>query len=177
LTSDIEKTNDQTPEQELEDHTSSPAEDHEGTKSELELLKEKYDDLLDRHLRLIAEYDNFRKRSLREKDEIYGNATAAVIAKLLPVQDSFERAREHDCASEDFAKGFEMIDKDFSGILASLGVEAFGWPGEPFDPEKHHAVIHIEDENLGENVVAQVLQKGYRVGDKILRPAMVQTAN
>ena len=177
MANDIEKTNGQTPEPEGDDFPLSPAEDYKEPKGELELLREKYEDLLDRHLRLMAEYDNFRKRSLREKDEIYGNATAAVIAKLLPVQDNFDRARGHDCASEEFAKGFEMIDKDFSGILASLGVEAFGQPGEPFDPEKHHAVMHIEDDSLGENVVAQALQKGYRMGDKILRPAMVQTAN
>ena len=139
--------------------------------------REKYDELEDNYLRLRAEYDNFRKRSQREKDEIYANATAGVLLRLLSVQDNFERARQYDCSSEEFAKGFEMIEKDFSGLLSSLGVEAFGQIGDPFDPKKHHAVMHIEDETLGENVISQVLQKGYMMGDKILRPAMVQTAN
>jgi len=149
----------------------------EQSKDEATLPQEKYDDLQDKHLRLMAEYDNFRKRSAREKDEIYANAKAGVLGKFLPVQDDFERARQYACNSEEFAKGFEMIEKNFSGVLCSLGVEAFGEVGDCFDPQKHHAVMHIEDENLGENVLAQVLQKGYKIGDKILRCAMVQTAN
>ena len=140
-------------------------------------LQARYDELQDRHLRLMAEYDNFRKRTAREKDEIFGGAVASVLVKLLPVQDNFERARQYDCGSEEFAKGFEMIEKNFCDTLSALGVEPFGEVGEPFDPEKHHAVMHIEDESLGENVVAQVMQKGYKMGEKVLRHAMVQTAN
>ena len=146
-------------------------------KDEAALLQEKYDELHERHLRLMAEYDNFRKRSAREKDEIYASATAGVLCKLLSVQDDFERARQYDCNTEQFAQGFEMIEKNFAAALSSFGMQPFGEIGDPFDPEKHHAVMHIEDENLGENVVAQVLQKGYKIGDKILRCAMVQTAN
>jgi len=153
------------------------AEEEIEPKSAIDLIQEKHDELQDRHLRLMAEYDNFRKRTSREKDEIYSNATASVLVKLLPVQDNFERARQYDCASDEFAKGFEMIEKNFSETLVSLGVEPFGEVGEAFDPEKHHAVMHIEDEALGENVIAQVLQKGYKLGEKVLRHAMVQTAN
>jgi len=159
------------------DNQATEPEGEEGLKDEARLLQEKYNELHDKHLRLMAEYDNFRKRSQREKDEIYSNATFAVLAKLLPVQDDFERARQYDCNSEEFAKGFEMIEKNFAVALSSFGVEAFGEVGEAFDPQKHHAVMHIEDESLGENVVAQVLQRGYKMGDKILRCAMVQTAN
>ena len=157
-----------------------PLEEGEGAPpaSEAELLiQEKYDDLQDKHLRLMAEYDNFRKRSQREKDEIYATATAGVLLKLLSVQDNFERARQYDCDSAEFAKGFELTMKSFADTLASFGVEPFGEVGESFDPQMHHAVMHIEDESLGENVVAVVLQKGYKIGDKILRCAMVQTAN
>ena len=141
------------------------------------LAQERFDELQDKHLRLLAEYDNFRKRSQREKDDIYATATAGVLLKLLSVQDNFERAAQYDCGSVEFAKGFELIEKNFADTLASFGVEAFGEVGESFDPERHHAVMHIEDENLGENTVAVVLQKGYKIGEKVLRCAMVQTAN
>ena len=171
------RENQEAPPPECEENPQPAPEEQEEPKSELEQLQEKHDALGDQYLRLLAEYDNFRKRSQREKDEIYANATWGVLGKLLPIQDNFERAAQYDCASEEFAKGFGMIEKAFGEALASFGVEAFGEVGEPFDPKMHHAVMHIEDENLGENVVAQVLQKGYKVGERILRHAMVQTAN
>ena len=169
-TAATENTEEQSPPP-LEESEATPASEAEA------LIQEKYDDLQDKHLRLMAEYDNFRKRSQREKDETYANATAAVLLKLLSVQDNFERARQYDPGSEEFAKGFELIEKNFAQTLASFGVEPFGEVGESFDPEKHHAVMHIEDESLGENTVAVVLQKGYKMGERILRHAMVQTAN
>jgi len=159
---------------ETEECEAPPAQPEKDTGDELQA---QYDALQDQHLRLLAEYDNFRKRSAREKDESYRNATAAVLQKFLPVQDNFERAAGYDTASEEFAKGFAMIEKSLGDTLASFGVEAFGEVGEDFDPQRHHAVMHIEDEALGENVVAAVLQRGYQMGDKILRHAMVQTAN
>ena len=140
-------------------------------------LSEKYDELNDRYLRLMAEDDNFRKRSQKEKDLVFENAVSAVLTKFLAVQDNFERASGYEPTSEEFAKGVEMIEKGFADVLSSFGVEAIGEVGEPFDPERHHAVMHIEDDSLGENVVSQVLQKGYKMGDRILRYAMVQTAN
>ncbi|MDR2908346.1 MAG: nucleotide exchange factor GrpE [Oscillospiraceae bacterium] len=140
-------------------------------------LRKKYEELLDRNLRLMAEYDNFRKRSQKEKEDIYQNATAAALTKFLPVQDDFERASAFDCQSAEFQKGFSLMEKNFAEVLKSLGVEPVGCVGEAFDPLLHHAVMHIEDDCLGENVVSQVLQKGYKMGDRVLRYAMVQTAN
>ncbi len=149
----------------------------EALKSKTEELDEELAELQDRHLRLMAEYDNFRRRTQKEKDDIYGNATAAVLAKLLPVYDNFERARDFPCGTDEFAKGFSLIEKSFGELLASFGIEQFGEVGDPFDPGLHHAVMHIEDEELDENVVSQVLQKGFRMGERVLRYAMVQTAN
>jgi len=169
---EVETAPEQEPPAEQEAQEAAPAQ-----KSELELLQEKYNELQDQYLRLLAEYDNYRKRTQREKDEIYQAATAAALQKILPIQDNFERASAFACHTEEFAKGYAMIQKSFSEVLASFGVEAFGAVGEPFNPELHHAVMHIEDESLGENVIAQVLQKGYRMGNRILRYAMVQTAN
>lgn len=145
--------------------------------NELEALTKKYNDLNDRYLRIVAEYDNFRKRSQKERDEIYPNATAAAVGKFLPVLDNFERAAAFPHGDDEFGKGFDMIYQSFKEILAAVGAEEIGEAGEAFDPEKHHAVMHIEDENLGENVVSAVLQKGYRLGGKVIRYAMVQTAN
>ena len=172
----------ETPEQEtlLENETpetGAAKEAAEPQKSELELLQEQHDALNDRYLRLMAEYDNFRKRSAREKDEIYGNAQCAAVSNFLTVLDNFERSLEFDKGSEDFIKGFEMIYTGFKDALSAMGVEVFGKPGDPFSPDMHNAVMHIEDKSLGENVVAQVLQKGYRMGERIIRHAMVQSAN
>lgn len=145
--------------------------------AELAALTKKYQELNDKYLRLIAEYDNFRKRSQKERDEIYPSATAAAVGKFLPVLDNFERAAAFPHSDDEFGKGFDMIFQSFKEILTAMGVEEIGEAGEGFDPDKHHAVMHIEDENLGENVVATVLQKGYKLGDKVIRYAMVQTAN
>lgn len=161
--------------EEVAETEASPAEGP--AKSELELLQEQFHQLQDQHLRLMAEYDNYRKRTQREKDEIYQNAKADTLIKLLPVQDNFERAMEFEPQTEEFAKGFELIEKGFLDVMTSFGVETFGEVGDEFNPEMHHAVMHIEDEAFGENIVSQVLQKGYRMGDRILRYAMVQTAN
>ena len=131
----------------------------------------------DQFLRLAAEYDNFRKRTQREKDGIYQDAVADTVKKFLPVYDNLERALHHETADEAYKKGVEMTLTELVKILDALGVKPFGEAGEAFDPQRHNAVMHIEDETLGENVIAQVLQKGYRIGDKIIRYAMVQTAN
>lgn len=161
----------------LSETEENAAEEQEEGKSELELLTEKFNDLNDKHLRLMAEYDNFRKRSQKERDDIYPTATARAVERILPVFDSFERAAAFPHGDDEFGKGFDMIFQNFKEVFASMGVEAIGEVGETFNPELHNAVMHVEDETLGENVVAQVLQKGYRIGDKIIRYAMVQTAN
>ena len=130
------------------------------------------------HIRTLAEYDNYRKRSTREKEAAYGDAKAAALKELLPVLDNFERALSApDADAESLKKGMDMIFQGFCTTLEKLGVEAFGEAGEPFDPNIHNAVMHLEDDSLGENVIAAVFSKGYKLGDRILRPAMVQVAN
>jgi len=148
-----------------------------GLENEIQKLKEEKKDLEDKNLRLMAEFDNFRKRSQREKENIYPDAVADTVKKLLPVMDNFERALESPCSDESFGKGVDMIYKSLLDLFAELGVETIGKVGETFDPNIHNAVMHLDDENLEKNVVAAVFQKGYRMGDRIIRYAMVQQAN
>ena len=145
--------------------------------SEVNALKVRLEELNDRHLRLMAEYENYRKRSTREKDEIYPVAIASAVEKFFPVMDNLRRASQYERGTEEFAKGFDMICQSLEDVFKNLGVEAVGEVGEPFDPNLHNAVMHIEDPKLGENVVSQVLQQGYRIGDRMIRYAIVQTAN
>lgn len=140
-------------------------------------LQTQLDELNDRLLRTMAEYDNYRKRSIKEKDAIYPQAKADTVEKFLPIIDNFERAMQAECADEAFKKGMEMIFQSFMKTMTDLSVEEIGKVGEQFNPDLHNAVMHIEDESLGENVVAQVLQKGYRIGERVVRYAMVQVAN
>ena len=132
----------------------------------------------DQYLRLAAEYDNYRKRSAKEKDEAFINAKIAIFSEMLPILDNFDRAcAAEDSSLEDFKKGVEMTHTQFTDTLGKLGVESFGTVAEAFDPNFHNAVMHVEDENFGENEIAEVFQKGYKAGDKVLRPAMVKVAN
>ena len=131
----------------------------------------------ERYLLLAAEYDNFRKRSQREKDGIYQTAKADTANKFLPVYDNLLRALQNETADEAYKKGVEMTMNELVKILASLGIEPFGAVGEEFDPNKHNAVMHTEDESLGENVIAEVFQTGFAMGEKIIRFAMVKVAN
>ena len=150
----------------------------EALKAEVEALKKELADAKDSHLRSLAEYDNFRKRSQREKDAVYGDAKANTLALLLPVIDNFDRAAENKTDDpEVYKKGIEMIISQFSDILKRLEVERFGEVGDEFDPNMHNAVMHIDDENFGENIVAEVFQKVFMIGDKVLRFAMVKVAN
>ena len=137
----------------------------------------KYNAERDAHLRVAAEFDNFRKRTLKEKEQSYGNGKADAVEKLLPVYDNLERALNQPTEDEAFKKGVEMTMTQLVGIFSGLDVEIFGNVGEAFDPNFHNAVMHMEDENLGENVISQVFQKGFKLGDKIIRFAMVQVAN
>ena len=139
--------------------------------------EEKYKAEHDTYLRLAAEFDNFRKRTVKEKDQSYGNGKADAISKLLPIYDNLERALNQPTEDAAYKKGVELTMNELIKILNGLGVEIFGAPGDAFDPALHNAVMHIEDESLGENVVAQVFQKGFKLGDKIVRFAMVQAAN
>ena len=131
----------------------------------------------DVNLRLAAEYDNFRKRSQKEKDGAYANGKGDAVLKFLPIYDNLERALQQETADAAYKKGVEMTMTELQKILAGLGITIFGAAGEAFDPNLHNAVMHTQDENLGENVIAQVFQKGFRDGDKVIRFAMVQVAN
>ena len=139
--------------------------------------EEKYKAEHDTYLRLAAEFDNFRKRTAKEKDQSYGNGKADAIAKLLPIYDNLERALNKPTEDAAYKKGVELTMNELVKIFTGLGVEIFGAPGDAFDPALHNAVMHIEDESLGENVIAQVFQKGFKLGDKVVRFAMVQAAN
>ena len=140
-------------------------------------FEEKYNEEHDSYLRLAADYDNFRKRTLKEKEASYGNGRADTIEKLLPVYDNLERALNQPTEDEAYKKGVEMTMTQLIGILNGMGVEIYGEKGDTFDPNLHNAVMHTEEEDTPENTVSQVLQKGFKIGDKIIRFAMVQVAN
>ena len=139
--------------------------------------EEKYNAEHDSFLRLAADYDNFLKRTVKEKEASYGNGKADAIAKILPIYDTLERAMNQACTDEAYKKGVEMTMNELLKIFGTLGVEIFGQVGEEFNPELHNAVMHTEDESLGENVISQVFLKGFKLGDKVVRFAMVQVAN
>ena len=144
----------------------------------MENLAQQLSELNDQHLRLMAEYDNYRKRTAKEKEGIYQDAKTDTIAKFLEVYDNLERAVTQ-AGDEDnvHKKGMEMIFHQLQNVLEKLGVTVVDPTGQPFDPERHNAVMHVEDENLGENVVSQVYQKGFLLGDKVSRFATVVVAN
>ena len=131
----------------------------------------------DQFLRLAAEYDNYRKRTAREKENLWTEAKADTVQAFLPVYDNLERALKQDTADEAYKKGVEMIMAQMKEVFAKLGVTEIEAQGQPFDPNLHNAVMHIEDENLGENTVAQVFHAGFMLGEKVIRFAMVQVAN
>ena len=131
----------------------------------------------DGYLRLAAEYNNFRKRSQREKDGIYLDAVADTAKKLLPVYDNLERALKNETSDEAYKKGVEMTMNELVKIFSGLGIAPFGAAGETFDPQRHNAVMHTEDDSLGENVIAEVFQTGFTMGERVIRFAMVKVAN
>lgn len=150
----------------------------EAAKAEIASKNEALGAADDKYLRLLAEYDNFRRRSKEEKDAVYSSAVGDTILELLPLFDNLELASKYTGVEGDgAAKGVEMILSTIPTVLEKLGVTAFGEAGEPFDPNIHNAVMHEEDESLGENVIKEVFQRGYRHGDKIIRFAMVKAAN
>ncbi|MBQ9149222.1 MAG: nucleotide exchange factor GrpE [Oscillospiraceae bacterium] len=144
---------------------------------EVDPWEEKYNAERDAHLRVAAEFDNFRKRTVKEKEQSYGNGKADAVAKILPIYDNLERALNQPTEDAAYKKGVEMTMTELVKILNGLGVEIFGEAGDAFDPNLHNAVMHVENEELGENVIAQVFQKGFKIGEKIVRFAMVQVAN
>lgn len=143
----------------------------------IEALEKELADEKEKYLRLDAEYYNYRTRSLKEKQDAYDNALTKTVTEVLSVIDNFERALTAECADANFKKGVEMIFRQYTAILEKLGVKEIEAEGKPFDPNFHNAVSQITDENLGENTVAAVLQKGYIMGNKVIRHAMVTVAN
>ena len=139
--------------------------------------EEKYNAEHDAYLRLAADYDNFRKRTVKEKEQSYSNGKADAVEKLLPVYDNLERALNQPTEDEAYKKGVEMTMTQLVGIFTGLGVEIYGNAGDTFDPNIHNAVMHTEDDSVPENTITQVFQKGIRMGEKIVRFAMVQVAN
>ena len=144
---------------------------------EVNPFEEKYNAEHDAHLRLAAEYDNFRKRTVKEKEASYSNGKADAVAKMLPVYDNLERALNQPTEDAAYKKGVEMTMTELVKIFTGLGVEIFGEKGDQFDPNLHNAVMHIDDESMEENTIAMVFQKGFKIGDKVVRFAMVQVAN
>lgn len=172
-----EEIQEQTQTTETPENLETPETEEIPESTEVNPWEEKYNAERDAHLRVAAEFDNFRKRTIKEKEASYGNGKADAVAKMLPVYDNLERALQQETADAAFKKGVEMTMNELVKILTGLGVEIFGQVGDPFDPNLHNAVMHIESDELEENVIAQVFQKGFKIGDKVVRFAMVQVAN
>ncbi len=177
---DSEKEKPETTEaiEESTENTEEKEEKKEETKeSKEEQLSKELEEQKDKYLRLLAEYDNFRKRSAKERVELEATVTGNTLAEILPVFDNFERALNAETADENYKQGVAMIFNQFGEMLKKLGVEVIDPTGEVFDPNVANAVSQTEDAELGENVVAQVFQKGYKIGGKVIRYAMVCVAN
>ena len=166
---EMEKEMNETPVEEVVEETAEVVETNP--------WEEKYNAERDAHLRVAAEFDNFRKRTVKEKEASYGNGKADAVAKMLPIYDNLERALNQPTEDAAYKKGVEMTMTELLKIFTGLGVEVFGNVGDEFDPNLHNAVMHIDSEELGENTIAQVFQKGFKIGEKIVRFAMVQVAN
>ena len=145
--------------------------------SELESLKDQVAGQEDKYLRLAAEYDNYRKRTAKEKESLWTDVKADTAGAFLPVYDNLERALKQDTADEAFKKGVEMTMNQLKEVLTKLGITEIPAQGQPFDPKYHNAVMHVADESLGQNVVAEVFQTGFQCGEKVIRFAMVKVAN
>ena len=141
------------------------------------VLHSEFERLQEQHLRLRAEYENYRRRTIQEKQAAYENAKLDVVASYLPLYDNLLRAAAQPCADEPYAQGIQMLTRQLSDILTGLGVSEIPALGEPFDPEMHNAISHVEDPELGANVVAEVFQQGFRTERRIVRLAMVKVAN
>ena len=148
----------------------APAPDAPDAAAELRAAEDKY-------LRLAAEYDNYRKRTTREKESAWSDSKAETAAAFLPVYDNLERALKTPCTDEAYAKGVELIMQQFKTVLKKLGIEEIPALGETFDPNLHNAVMHVEDESVGENTIVEVFQAGFKLGEKVIRFAMVKVAN
>ena len=140
-------------------------------------FEKKYNDVNEKYLRTLAEYDNYRKRTIKEKESIYPEAKAVVVEKFLPVLDNFQRAIDSAENKDAFYEGVVMLKKQMDEVLGALGVEEIKAVGEEFNPEVHNAVMHVEDEESGENIIVEEFQRGYKIGDRVIRHSMVKVAN
>lgn len=161
--------------QQADDKTTPPVGDQKS--NETEQLRIQLQELNERYLRLAAEYDNYRKRSQRERECLYPDAIASAVREFLPVSDNFERAVAAECIDAEYKKGTEMTAQSLKEAFARLKVESFGTVGDLFDPKLHNAVMHIEDEAYPKSTLAEVFQQGFKIGDRVLRVAMVKVAN
>lgn len=155
-----------------EEKTEAPKE--ENAESEFE---KKWQDVNEKYMRTLAEYDNYRKRTIKEKESIYPEAKAVVVEKFLPVMDNFQRALDSAEDKNPFYEGVAMVKKQMDEVLSTLGVEEIKAVGEQFNPELHNAVMHVDDEEAGENIIVEEFQKGYKIGDRVIRHSMVKVAN
>ena len=171
-----EAVNEATEPQKKKKKNSASEQEIQALKEEIEKLSEQLKEKDDKYLRLAAEYDNFRRRSREEKEATYTSAMADTVTELLPIIDNLERASGFD-DNDKVKEGIDMIAASVSSVLAKLGVEAFGAPGEKFDPNIHNAIMHDEDDTDRENEITDVFQKGYKKGNRIIRFAMVKTIN
>lgn len=173
------KKNEKPTEEELKEEVKTQNEETaEEEKSEENPLEKELKDVKEQLLRVTAEYANFRKRSEKEKNESFSYATSKAVGEILPAIDNLERALSNE--HEDFEamkKGVQMTYDGLMGALEKLGVTAYGEKGDTFDPQYHNAVMHVEDDDLDANVIVDVFQRGYKINDKVVRPAMVKTAN
>ena len=162
--------------------TAQPEENKQGTEeteqeAKADPLKDELAQTTDKYLRICAEYDNFRKRTQKEKENLYGDIRASVIASFLPVYDNLVRALAAETQDEAYRKGVEMIMNQFNSTLEKLGVSEIKAVGEKFDPTLHNAVMHVEDGTKAENEIVEEFQKGFKIGDKVIRFSMVKVAN
>lgn len=168
-----EKSTEETPPNtETVQETQTPAAD-----PQFQALQDQLAQMSDQHLRLLAEYDNYRKRTAKEKENAWNDAKAATVKALLPVYDDLERALKQETTDEAYRKGVELIMAGLQKALTGLGVEEVPALGQPFDANLHNAVMHVEDETLGENIVKEVYQTGFKLGETVIRYAMVVVAN
>ena len=157
---------------------SKDKEEIEALKAALAAKEEELANQKQTYLRVLAEYDNFRKRSANEKTMVYGNAVSDTVGAILPIADNIDRAlAQKNADAESMYKGVEMIANQIAASFEKLGITVIGEVGEEFNPELHNAVSHIDSDDFGDNVISVVLQKGYKLGDKVVRYAMVQVAN
>lgn len=177
MSSEKENTTPQAEEETAETPAEEEVSQEAASQEEVAKLKETIAAQEDKFLRLCAEYDNFRRRTQKEKEGIYADAKADTVKALLPVYDNLERALKAETSDEAYKQGVEMTMTGLKKAFETLGVIEIDAAGQPFDPKIHNAVMHVEDETLGENTVAEVFQAGFMLGEKVIRFAMVKVAN